>query len=480
MSGLNENTFIDSGVIDTWNDSTRSSSKEQVRFFGDQWLHHKLDLSNKIHTDLLLRLGNGEEIHLHSAVLVPHSAMLTQLLGTNEGYAQTPTLYLPEVDKATVSLMVDLLYMGEGHCSLDNFSELNNLLNSLGLRQLLKSLDFLEADSQHGTDSNFCKAEPAEYTEQDIESDEIIFLKEVFSGAHEQLFPRYNINSKSLKSNRDREKRGPNLSTSQNLVVTKVEKIKNAKSKVFRKSKHTFDCTNCQSKFSSDNQLKVHKKLLCDKSNQTQLVAKTKLPTKKRKSDFNKIVEMKSLVGIAKKEKNRSDKFTTRIKSSLDIGSEVVQVKPQVSVRFGLNMPSHTGGWKYQKNYPKKLSSRQVVHGRNNINWAGETAESYEDVDVSWVKNKSDLDLEQFEDVTDREKSFFCSWNKFLIDHKPGVSRVHLKTVLEEFVDHWGKKVMKSNLYVEFVTHLVWLEQSGLISQQTLLSTVQRLQRVGS
>ena len=78
------------------------------------------------------------------------------------------------------------------------------------------------------------------------------------------------------------------------------------------------------------------------------------------------------------------------------------------------------------------------------------------------------------------KKSFFCSWNKFLIDHKPGVSKVHLKTVLEEFVDQWGKKVMKCNLYVEFVTHLVWLEQSGLISQQTLLSTVQRLQRVRS
>ena len=299
-SGLNE---YDSGDIDTWNDSARSSSKEQVRFFGDQWIHHNLDLSNKIHTDLLLGLGNGEEIHLHSAVLVPHSAMLSQLLGTSEGYAQTPILYLPEVDKATVLLMVDLLYKGEGHCSLENFSELNNLLNSLGLRQLLKSLDFLEDDSQYGTNSNFCKAEPVEYTEQDIESDEIIFIKEIFSGAHDQLFPRYDLNSRSMKSNRDCEKRGPNSSTSQNMVVTKVEKIKNAKSKVLRKSNPTFDCTNCQSKFSSNNQLKAHKKLQCDKSNLTEWVTKTKLPTKKRRSEFNKVAELKSLVGIAEKEK---------------------------------------------------------------------------------------------------------------------------------------------------------------------------------
>ena len=78
------------------------------------------------------------------------------------------------------------------------------------------------------------------------------------------------------------------------------------------------------------------------------------------------------------------------------------------------------------------------------------------------------------------EKSFFCSWNKFLIDHKPGVAKVHLKTILEEFVDQWGKELMKSQLYIEFVTHLAWLEQSGLISQQSLLTTVQRLQGLGN
>ena len=73
--------------------------------------------------------------------------MLTQLLGASHGDAQTPTMYLPEVDKATVSLMVDLLYSGRtGLCSLENISELNNLLSSLGLKQLFKSLKFSEAE----------------------------------------------------------------------------------------------------------------------------------------------------------------------------------------------------------------------------------------------------------------------------------------------------------------------------------------------
>jgi len=135
---------------------------------------------------------------------------------------------------------------------------------------------------------------------------------------------------------------------------------------------------------------------------------------------------------------------------------------------------------KQQKGSPKHLCSRHVVHGHNNIMWAGETIESYEDVDVSWVSIKMEHDIGQFIDVSDGEKSFFCTWNKFLINYNPGVSLVHLKTALEEFVDQWGMEIMKSQLYTEFVTHLVWLEQSCLISEETLLTTVQRLQKVGS
>jgi len=465
--------------ITTWRDCPRSSSNEQVLFLSDQWRHHKDDLSQKFHTDLLLLLGNKEEIHLHSAVVVPHSALLTQLLGASHGDVQTPTLYLPEVDKATVSLMVDLLYTGQSLCSLENFSELNNLLNSLGLKQLLQSLEFDEAEIQHGrTDSNFCKVEPAEYTEQDFDKDEIIFLKEIFSGARDQLFPRDDRNAKSIKSNKDRERRGLSLDAGRNMPVKKLERSKNAaKSKDSRKSKATFDCNSCQSKFSSDKQLKAHKKVQCGKSNLSQSVLGIKVHNKK-KTDMNKIIELKSLIGI-KKVENKCDKFYRGSKSKLAEVLNTVKVKPEKIFKRN-NLPPHAGGLNIKKGSPKLLSSRQVVHGRNSINWAGEEIESYEDVDVSWVKQRMEVELRQFEDVTDGEKSFFCSWNKFLTDHKPGVAKIHLKTVLEEFVDQWGKEVMKNQLYVEFVTHLVWLEQSGLISQQCLLTTVQRIQGLGN
>jgi len=470
-----------SGYDMTCNDSTGSCSNDQIAYFGDQWLYHKDDLSQKFHTDLLLLLGNKEEIHLHTAVIVPHSAMLTQLLVASQGDVQTPTLHLPEVGKATVSLLIDLLYTGQSLCSIENFSELNNLLNSLGLKRLLQSLELSEAEIQHGgRDSNCCKVEPAEYTEQDFDfdSDEIIFIKEIFGGASDQLFPPDDRNVKSMNPNKYHERRGPNLNTGRNTVVKKLEKSKKAESKDLRKSKATFDCSNCQSKFSSDKQLKAHKKVQCGKPNLFQPVSRTKVHYKK-KTDLNKIIELKSLIEI-EKDKNKYDKFTRGSKSKLAADSDTVKVKPQKSYIGRNNLPPHTGEWNYKKGSTKLLSSRQVVHGRNNITWAGKTIESYEDVDVNWVKKKMEVDLRQFEDVTEGEKSFFCSWNKFLIDHKPGVAKVHLKTILEEFVDQWGKEVMKSQLYIEFVTHLAWLEQSGLISQQSLLTTVQRLQGLGN
>jgi len=473
---------IDNGSYDiTCSDSvtTRSNSNDQIAFIHDQWLHHKDDLSHKFHTDLLLLLGNKEEFHLHSAIVAPHSAMLTQLLGDSQGDVQTSTLYMPEVDKATVLLMIDLLYTGQSFCSFENISELNNLLNSLGLKQLLQSLEFSEAEIQHGrADSNFCKVEPAEYTEQDFEKDEIIFLKEIFGGARDQLFSRDDRHARSTKLKKNHERRGPSLNADRNMVVKKIERSKNAvKREDSRKSKATFDCNNCRSKFSSDKQLKVHKKVQCGNSDFIQSLSKTKVH-KKTKIDLNKITELKSLIGIEKVQ-NKYDKFTRGSKSMLAAGSNTIKVKAEKIFRQ-INLPAHTGVLKKQKGSPRLLSSRQVVHGRNNITWAGEALESYEDIDVSWVKKKMEGELRQFEDVTDGEKSFFCSWNKFLTDHKPGVAKIHLKTVLEEFVDQWGKEVMKYQLYVEFVTHLVWLEQSGLISQQCLLTTVQRIQGLGN
>ena len=95
-------------------------------FFQDQWLNHRADLSAKHHTDILLILRDAT-IHLHAAVIVPHSVMLKELLNMSHLQGHLATLHFPEVDSVTVSLMVDLLYTGQSICTLKDFSDLNNL-----------------------------------------------------------------------------------------------------------------------------------------------------------------------------------------------------------------------------------------------------------------------------------------------------------------------------------------------------------------
>jgi len=403
--------FKESGD-DTCSYNMRSSSTKQIRLFDNQWLHHRADLSKKIHTDLLLLLGNNEEIHLHSAVIVPHSAMLSQLLGTRQlENKQTPIIYLPEVDKVTVSLMVDLLYSGRtGLCSLENISELNNLLYSLGLKQLLKSLKFSEAEIQpdrRRMDSKLFRQRSRvenvlNVLEVSEEEDDIVLVdKEKF------ILNVLEVSEEEYNDSLDI------------LEVSEDEDISEASYSLTR---------------------------------------------------YN----LESEAGTVTQHERRDSKLS-RQKSRVEKAFNVLEEEEDIDLGDKRKRKR-----KHQKGSPKHLCSRYVVHGHNNIMWAGETIESYEDVDVSWVSIKMEHDIGQFIDVSGGEKSFFCTWNKFLINYKPGVSLVHLKTALEEFVNQWGIEIMKSQLYTEFVTHLVWLEQSCLISEETLLTTVQRLQKVGN
>ena len=78
--------------------------------------------------------------------------------------------------------------------------------------------------------------------------------------------------------------------------------------------------------------------------------------------------------------------------------------------------------------------------------------------DVCWVKKKSAKDLIEL-------RTFYSLWNKFLLDHKPGMCKVHLRSVLAEFIALWGSEVREKGLYRQFVTHLVMMEREGLIGQ---------------
>jgi len=449
------------GVVD--GHTMPSSVEDQIRFFYEQWLHHQDDLSVKLHTDLLICLGGeGDAHHLHAAVLLPHSPMLTQLLGTT--ILHTPTLLLPEVDSSTVMLLADLLYTGK--CVFSTYQELSNvknLLNSLGLKKLLKSLEFYEAEpgSSWPGVSSIIKEETREDESAKMEiedeycdSDEVIFIKEIFNGARNELFPRVgstaSTNESLIKGNPKWKKSNPILQMCMSSPKIVDAGLKRGK-KVVGWSKPTgkplplLSCKICGLKLKSDNQLKAHRNLQCESVQKP-----SKSLRKKVTSGINKT--SKSIVKLESQEK----------------GEGTFKVKPRYS------RAAVPGA---RKGCPIPLSSRDIVHSRNNIRWAGPEQEEYQDVDVSWFQKQSDIALCDFEDVTDGEKTFYCAWNKFLLK-KPGRGVIHMERALEEFVEGWGEEIWEKKLYRQFVAHLVTLEQEGVVTQKTMLATLQKLKGV--
>jgi len=490
-----ESSPQDSGI----DDGTRCSSVEdQTLFFGDQWLHHQMDLSEKLHTDLLLVLDDGEEIHLHSAIVLPHTEALVQLLGTSED--QVPTVLLSQVDRVTVLQMVDLLYTGECCCNYNDFHKLNHLLNSLGFKQLLKCLTLPETKTWPDS-LNLESDVDMEAQEDTVDNEEVVFLKEIFSGALEELFTvsstcdtKLNLFCKEIS---DSEKWIPMLSQEGGALMNilgidnKVDKSgktvtlskKFERNSDIRKPKLLRSCDKCELRFDTENKLKIHKNVQCESS---KVVKKYKSEKQvkggilNRKSDYESILEMKSL--LVKDRNTEMISSPTRLVStagsrpSLPISTRKLKAKSLKCPRKARSLPDSPLEKEGRKAAPKPLASREVVHSRNNIRWAVEQ-EKYDDADASWVKKQSIMDLMEFEDLTEGEKAFYCVWNQFLMDHRPGVSRVHLRTVLEEFVDLCGREVRDQSLYRQFVAHLVMLEREGLVTPVTMLGTVQRLQK---
>ena len=89
--------------------------------------------------------------------------------------------------------------------------------------------------------------------------------------------------------------------------------------------------------------------------------------------------------------------------------------------------------------------------------------------------------LRSFEDLTVGEKRFFCLWNQFKLDrgYIGSVSRVHMTSMLDRFLEEIGREVMEGKLYRQFVLHLVQLEREAVLSKGEVLMLVCKMQKVG-
>ena len=134
----------------------------------------------------------------------------------------------------------------------------------------------------------------------------------------------------------------------------------------------------------------------------------------------------------------------------------------------------------HESPFHTSVSTRYLVHGRNNMAWQMNN-EEYSPRVLDWVKTRRFKNFMDFENLTKDEKSFFYLWNQFLLDkgYVGWMGRIHMESVLDSFVEELGGQVVEGRLYKQFVLHLVQMERENVLSQGKMLRLVTKLQQFG-
>eukprot|EP00092_Neocalanus_flemingeri_P034516 GFUD01037531.1.p1 GENE.GFUD01037531.1~~GFUD01037531.1.p1 ORF type:complete len:540 (-),score=94.46 GFUD01037531.1:38-1657(-) len=512
----------DLAIMASW-----AAVQAQSSYLSDQWLHHHADLAHRHHTDLVLVPGDGQRVEVHSVIVLPQSTVLTSLLSNSSDQIQT--ILLPQVDRDTVQQMVDLLYAGECLISLNQFYKLNHLLNSLGFTQLLKTLSLnsccIEDSHSHGKGNYLKLGSIHRYEEslgEDLDDDEVSFIDMIVNSDEKAYSISFHedeqvlcpvkpgievgeqgsiisqVGSKGQGWISKLGKNGSRGETSDGRTVfdcdiCTLEFRTEKRLKVHRRVYLGIECDLCGLKVSSEKKLEVHARVNCINSKFECDICGHKVSSKKRLLEHKIIQCVKfgkksskptmvdaALVATTPKEEKLSHQMLRKLRSEGKqakgkiLRSKLLVMKSQYPKTLKTTSTYSMKNLNSSKNIIKLLASPVVVHSLNTIPWdAGQDKCSD---DVSWVLQKSVKDMMEFQDLTEKEKAFYCLWNQFLVNHRPGICKIHLPTVLEEFIVLKGREVGEKGLYRQFVGHLVMMMREGLVEQETMVRMIKCLQ----
>jgi len=118
---------------------------------------------------------------------------------------------------------------------------------------------------------------------------------------------------------------------------------------------------------------------------------------------------------------------------------------------------------------------RLLFHIRTNLPIDKGEPEALESYD--YLNDMSNRQIDDFDDVNDGEKAFFKLWNTHL-HLTPCYGDSHLGQILENFIDQYGLKIHRDNLYGNFVLHLSNLSNFDAISSSFMLEMINRYQGI--
>lgn len=139
-----------------------------------------------------------------------------------------------------------------------------------------------------------------------------------------------------------------------------------------------------------------------------------------------------------------------------------------------LNMSPKVNRMKQSNTKPPPIDDKSVYHGRNFL--LKRTSEEVEmDCDFTWMSRRSNRLLNDISDVNEAEKTLMILWNEHIVKlHGLGIRNV--QTVLDDFVSSYFSSLSEHSLYCNFVSHVVALEQAGLISMANMVNCMEHLQ----
>ena len=126
-----------------------------------------------------------------------------------------------------------------------------------------------------------------------------------------------------------------------------------------------------------------------------------------------------------------------------------------------------------KKKVPVKKHSQQKVVIQKKP--SKKFADYADDCNYDWTLKFSQMRLEDITDISRGERKMMIMWNLHLQTYKVvGIRKMN--SVVMEFTDAKKEEILKENLYPNFMSHLCNLQQTGVLSQETFLSAVSKLQ----
>lgn len=104
--------------------------------------------------------------------------------------------------------------------------------------------------------------------------------------------------------------------------------------------------------------------------------------------------------------------------------------------------------------------------------------DSDDDVDDEWQLAQAERLMDEFEDVTSKEKAFMKLWNRFLHRHAI-LSDFQVAVACETFARHYGAEMWREGLRDELLFHMFALWDFNLVDQSHIMASIAHVDKYG-